>query len=240
MIRKIRDSLLTLAYPQACQICEQTVEAAADGIVCRECWTKTRIFRGDETVCQKCGRFLSDKPARFETFCHLCDGHFYDAARAAGKYEKGLSASILNLKREPFIPATLRKLFIGSFYRTSFQNAARIIPVPLSARRQFERGFNQASILARVLARETGIAADERSLVRTKHADIHRAGMDRKGREMSVAKAFEVRRGNLIEGETILLIDDVFTSGATASVCAKVLKEKGADRVYVFTLARTT
>ncbi len=63
--------------------------------------------------------------------------------------------------------------------------------------------------------------------------------MDKKGREMSVEKAFDVKRGKLIKGETILLVDDVFTSGATASMCAKELKKKGADKVYVFTIART-
>ena len=63
--------------------------------------------------------------------------------------------------------------------------------------------------------------------------------MDKKGRALSVEKAFEIKRENFIKGEKILLVDDVFTSGASASMCAKVLKKKGADKVYVFTIART-
>jgi predicted amidophosphoribosyltransferase len=68
---------------------------------------------------------------------------------------------------------------------------------------------------------------------------MHRATMDNKARETSVKNAFEVKRPKLIEGENILLIDDVFTSGATVSNCAKVLKEKGAGKVYILTVART-
>lgn len=233
------DSLLTLTYPQPCHICNQCVESSGDGIVCRDCWEKTRIFSGNETICHKCGRFLSETPCDSETFCRKCDEHFYDKVRAVGKYEKGLSASILNLKREPFVAAHLRKLFLESFKKTSFQNINKIIPVPLSKRRFLERGHNQAAVLSKILAKETGIVLDEHSLLRIKHTPVHRAGMDKKGREMSVAKAFEVRREKLIKGENILLVDDVFTSGATASICAKELKKKGADKVYVFTIART-
>ncbi len=239
MISKFYDSLLTLAYPQSCHICEKSVESSNDGVVCQKCWSKTHIFDNTETICHKCGRFLSDKPTDFETFCHQCDEHFYDTARAAGKYEKGLSASILNLKKEPFISKRLKKLFIESYFEKPFQDVNRIIPIPLSKQRLLERGFNQASVLAKVLARETNLTLDEYSLIRTKHTQVHRAGMDKKGRELSVQKAFEVKREKLIKNENILLIDDVFTSGATASICAKVLKKKGANKVYVYTIART-
>ncbi|MGI8668620.1 MAG: ComF family protein [Aridibacter sp.] len=239
MFQKFYDSLLTLAYPQSCNVCEKSVEKSSDGVVCRVCWEQTQIFRGDETLCDKCGRFLSDKPTDFKTFCHECDEHFYDAVRAVGKYEKGLAASILNLKREPVVAKYLQKLFVEAFQKTDFQNITKIIPVPLSKRRFLERGHNQAAVLSRILAKETGIILDEHSLIRTKHTPIHRAGMDKKGREMSVEKAFEVKREKLIKGEKILLVDDVFTSGATASMCAKELKKKGADKVYIFTIART-
>lgn len=239
MFQTIRDSLLTLAYPQSCHICERGVEQSKNGAVCDSCWKKTVIFRGNETICHKCGRFLSDKPSELETFCHQCDEHYYDIARAVGKYGNGLSAAIVTLKQQPAVAKYLSDLFIKSFAKTPFQDAGVIIPVPLSKRRFSERGFNQASVLSTILARETGIILDELSLIRTKHTQVHRAGMDRKGREMSVAKAFDVTRKNLIKDKIILLVDDVFTSGATASMCAKSLKKKGASKVYVFTIART-
>lgn len=238
MLRKISDSLLALVYPQACQICENSVENSTDGVACRACWQKTRIFSGAETLCQKCGAFLQEKPADFETFCHQCDEHFYDSARAAGIYEHALSASILYLKNEPFVAKNLQNLFVSAFENSPFRDASRIIPVPLSRKRLLERGFNQAAVLARILAKHTKINLDEQSLARTIHTPVHRAAMDRKAREMTVKNAFEVKRPKLIENENILLVDDVFTSGATVSNCAKALKKKGARKVYVLTIAR--
>ena len=113
-----------------------------------------------------------------------------------------------------------------------------IIPVPLSKRRFLERGFNQAEVLAELLAKETALKIDKQSLARKVHTPVHRAAMDRRARELTVENAFEVTRPKLVKGEKILLVDDVFTSGATTSTCAKALKKKGADKVYVLTIAR--
>ncbi len=239
MFHKIYDSLLTLAYPQACQVCNNSVENSADGVACQSCWEKTLIFSGTETLCGKCGRFLHPKPSNFKTFCHLCDEQFYDFALAVGGYEYAIAASILNLKREPFVAKHLQKLFIERFQTSSFQDVSLIVPVPLSKKRFFERGFNQAAVLAEILSKAADIKLDKQSLTRKIHTPMHRAAMDNKAREMSVKNAFEVKRPNLIKGENILLIDDIFTSGATVSACAKVLKEAGADKVCVFTLSKT-
>ena len=238
MLTKFFDSLLTLAYPQACGICQNSVENLSDGVVCRDCWNATRIFSGKETVCHKCGKFLSEKETDFLAFCHQCDEHFYDRARAVGLYENALLASILHLKHEPFAAHRLQKIFVSAFENSDFPSASKIIPVPLSKKRLIERGFNQAAILAGILADSVKIELDENSLVRQIHTPMHRAGMDTKARELTVKNAFEVKRPNFIEGEKIILIDDVFTSGATASACAKVLKKNGAEAVYVFTVAR--
>jgi len=238
MLSKIYDSLLTLAYPQACQICQNSVENSSDGVACRACWEKTRIFSGQETLCHKCGAFLQGKPSDFKTFCHRCDEHFYDLASAVGVYEHARSASVLHLKREPFAAKHLRKLFVSRLENSTFQDATKIVPVPLSKKRLLERGFNQAIVLAKILSAQTGTTLDEQSLTRIIHTPMHRAAMDGKARETSVKDAFEVKRPKFIEDETILLIDDVFTSGATVSSCAKALKEKGASKVYILTLAR--
>ncbi len=238
MLHKISDALLSVVYPQACQICQKSVENSTDGVVCRDCWKKTCVFSGKEILCAKCGAYLRESETLFETFCHRCGEHFYDSARAVGLYENALAASILNLKREPFASKRSQNLFIAAFENSPFQDTDIIIPVPLSKKRLLERGFNQAAVLAQILAKHTKLKLDEQSLVRTVHTPMHRAAMDRKARELTVKNAFEVKRPRLIEGETILLIDDVFTSGATVSNCAEILKKKGAERVYVLTLAR--
>lgn len=235
-----RDALLTVIYPQACKICEKNVESRAEGFICRTCWQKTRIFDGNQILCEKCGLFLKDGVSEFETFCRRCDEHFYDRAKAAGFYEKALSASLLNLKKTPFVPQILQDIFIRAFERSGFTDASMIIPVPISKRRLKERGFNQSLILAEILAKASGIKMNADVLKRKGHTAKHRAAMDRKSRFDSVENVFEVKIPQLIRGEKVLLIDDVFTSGATVSNCAKALKESGAKKIYVLTVARVS
>ena len=230
--------MLTIIYPQACQICGGGVEKSENGVICESCWQKTALFDGTETVCHKCGSFLSEKPSNFQTFCHECDVHFYDTARAAGLYKDALQASILHLKREPFVCKNLQKILVETFERSEFQNIDLLIPVPLSKKRFLERGFNQAVVLTDILSKKLSIKSDLQSLVRTIHTTVHRAGMDTKARQMTVENAFQVKRPNFVKDRTILLIDDVFTSGATANFCAKSLKKSGAKKVCVLTIAR--
>jgi ComF family protein len=238
MLNILFDSLLALTYPQVCHICAGSVENLSNGIVCENCWKRTRLFSGSEVLCKKCGAFLKDAEKPVETFCRQCDDHFYETARAVGIYEKALAACVIYLKKEPFVPKRLQKLFVEAFYASTFADTSLIVPVPLSKKRFFERGFNQAGVLAAVLNKETKIKVDEKSLERKIHTPIHRAAMDKKARAMTVENAFQTNRPEFIKGENILLVDDVFTSGATVSNCAKVLKKAGAGKVYVLTIAR--
>jgi len=122
--------------------------------------------------------------------------------------------------------------------RAPLSGVTRILPVPLHPERQRERGFNQATVLGSALAELAGLPLDEWSLVRTRHTERHRAGMDAQARRESVVEAFAVARPRLIENESILLVDDVLTTGATVSACAHKLKAAGARAVFVLTLAR--
>jgi len=100
------------------------------------------------------------------------------------------------------------------------------------------RGFNQALILAQALSKGLGLPLDEVSLIRVSSTEKYRAGLDAKGRRETVAGAFEVRYPRLVSNENILLVDDVFTTGATVSACAGVLIAAGARNVFVLTIAR--
>jgi ComF family protein len=113
-----------------------------------------------------------------------------------------------------------------------------IVPVPLHPQREKERGFNQAAMLARELSRVTRLPVVENCLVRVAHTERHRAGMDAQARRESVEAAFALVTPRIIEGENVLLIDDVFTTGATLSACALALKRAGAQDVLALTLAR--
>lgn len=234
MFKAIQNSLLSVVYPGECRVCSIAVCDINDGVACGECWTKTRTFRGSESLCGKCGIFFGDDAPPSPVFCHRCDGHFYQKASAIGIYEHALAASIISLKTSPHIPRRI----VDAIRKFNFPEADILVPIPLSKQRKLERGFNQAEVIAAAVSRATKIPVDALSLVRKTHTPIHRTGMDEKARDLSVRNAFEVVRPKLIAGKSVLLVDDVLTSGSTVSHCAEILKKHGALRVDVFTLAR--
>src|SRR5687767_4040084 len=235
------DSVLTLIYPQSCAACGTSVDSRHDGVACSKCWEATRIFDEDDTLCWKCGALSTaalPEDKRRTVRCGGCDADSFTGARACGLYEGALRASILSLKRESTVARRLVETLKQTQQRAPLAEADLIVPVPLHASRERERGFNQAVVLARQIARATKLPIDEYSLVRRIHTERHRAGMDARARRDSVEGAFEVRRPEPIAGRRVLLIDDVFTTGATVSECAAVLKSAGAADVYVLTIAR--
>ncbi len=235
------DAALALVYPQACAACGGSVDSRHDGVACETCWNATHLFDEDDTLCWKCGAFTEatvSKDKRRSIRCGECDDDAFTAARACGFYEGALRASILELKRQPRVARRLAYLMSATQQREPIKGANLIIPVPLHPERERERGFNQAALLARELSRLSGLQLDEHSVVRRVHTSRHRAGMDAKARRKSVADAFAVRHSDLITGQRVLLIDDVFTTGATVSTCAAALKEAGAEEVFVLTIAR--
>ena len=235
------DSLLALVYPRGCAVCGGSVESRALGAACANCWQQTEMFSGVETLCWKCGQpSVGIVPAekREEVRCRRCDEDAFTAARACGVYEGTLRTSVLLLKREPHISRKLCEQLVRTQQQSPLNLATRIIPVPLHAERERERGFNQAALIGHALSRATSLPLDDVSLVRNKHTTRHRAGMDAKGRRDTVANAFHVTHPALVAGERVLLVDDVFTTGATVSSCAKTLLDAGAAEVFVLTIAR--
>jgi len=238
----LADAALALLYPHPCAACGvESVEARADAPACAACWRATRVFTGEETLCWKCGALApGDVPEekRSDVRCRRCEAEGFMAARACGLYEGALRAAVLGLKREPFVSARLARLLAEAQRRAPLDSAALVVPVPLHAERERGRGFNQAAVLGRALSGRTGLRLDEWSLVRVEGSARHRAGMDARGRRETVESAFEVARPRLVRGERVLLVDDVFTTGATASACAAALRAAGAREVYVLTVAR--
>jgi len=235
------DALLTLAYPQLCTICAHSVEQRKFGVACEACWNATTIFTGAETICWKCG-----VPAQVEVSqtqpdqmrCRRCDAQSFTAARAIGLYEGALRESVLHLKRQPHLSPHLEDLLVTAATRDPMDTSSRIIPVPLHRQRMQARGFNQAAIIAKALSKSLGLPLDEVSLLRVSSSEKYRAGLDAKGRQETVAGAFEVPHPRLVENEDILLVDDVFTTGATVSACAEVLIAAGARNAWILTIAR--
>jgi competence protein ComFC len=242
LLTRVYDALLTVAYPQACLVCGGSVEQRRFGVACEGCWDATRVFHGAETICWRCGVLspgIEVAPeARRDVRCRRCDAQSFTAARAVGLYESALRESVLSLKRQPHLSAHLIALLVGAAEREPLNTATRIIPVPLHERRAKERGFNQAAVIAESLAKRLQLPLDEATLSRPVASDKYRAGLDPKARRDTVAGAFAVRYPRLVEDENILLVDDVFTTGATVNACSEALLASGARNVWVLTIAR--
>lgn len=232
------DAVLSIIYPQQCGVCTKDVDQRRYGVACGECWAETRLFTGGESLCAKCGAYLAPNPANSEVWCRRCDLQYYEKASAAGLYEKALSKTVIALKTTPHLCLEAEAAFHSAIDLADLADADLVIPVPLSKHRFHERGFNQAEVLASIAAKRMKLPMDAASLARIVHTPVHRAGMDAKARERTVRKAFAVKRKNLVADRNIVLVDDIFTTGSTASACAKVLKQNGGGKVYVLTLAR--
>jgi ComF family protein len=124
--------------------------------------------------------------------------------------------------------------FLGS---GELRDAAAVVPVPLSRGRMRERGFNQAKLVARAVAREAGLPLRTRVLKKTKERPPQ-AGLSAAARRRNVLAAYRARLPRSLRGKTVLLVDDILTTGATAEAAARALLQSGAGAVDVLTLAR--
>ncbi len=184
-----------------------------------------------ESSCRRCGK------AADERLCAFCRVHppEYDSAASWTLYD-GAARSLLHLyKYRRVLPA-------GTWFAARLApllpaSAELLVPVPLARGRQRERGFNQSELLARRLSRLTHLPYDATGLARRRETWTQ-AGLSREERERNVNGAFRVPEPRRIDGRSILLLDDVLTTGATAQACALALKAAGAAAVHLLTIAR--
>jgi ComF family protein len=162
-------------------------------------------------------------------------------ARACGAYAGALETNVLFLKSQPHVCRRLREILRQTYAANlPYVSSDMVMPVPLHPTRRRQRGFNQAELLARVLASHFDLRFDAATLRRSKNTERHRAGMDAFDRMKSVEGAFQVTDADAIQNASVLLIDDVFTTGSTICAAAKTLLEAGAAQVQVLTLAKVT
>ncbi|MFQ5671748.1 MAG: ComF family protein [Nitrospinales bacterium] len=240
-LRDILDKLLDVLFPQKCVYCEGEREDGGPFLcgLCREdlVWI-TRPF------CDHCGRPAEigyDFPHQ-EFKCAVCrkDAPYFDRARSLGLYETVLKQLILLFKygRQPGIVEEIEPL-LQAYFAEEKGNCRDflVVPAPLHVAKMKERGFDQSYLIAREVAKAADLPLDAGRLVRIKKTEPQ-AGMSKGDRLQNVRGAFRVTRPEELKGRNILLVDDVFTTGATVNEAARVLKKSGARRVFVFTLAR--
>ena len=237
---RFRDATLSLLYPTQCRVCGAPINSLQDGVSCSDCWHEAQTEWLAAEHCVKCDAQLKTMGhSGLARQCPHCRELAFSEARACGAYAGAWLTNILRLKSQPHLPERMRAQLIETFERNScLHDCEAILPVPLHAARYAERSFNQAELIADALAAHTSLPVLLTALVRAKATSRHRAGMGIKERAKSLHKAFRVRAPRLVAGKTLLVVDDVMTSGSTAHEIAQTLLDAGAQSVKVLTLAR--
>jgi ComF family protein len=237
--------LINFVYPPRCAACATRMELDAAGKVCESCIQL--IERVPEPICRVCGvpLYLIDQAC--SDWCRACaesPPHF-GRARAIARYRAGIGED------GQVIPSMIRRHKYGrdqSLWRALAQCLGEslplngddydvVIPVPLHRRRLRWRGFNQAALLGFAVAAKMGCKLDVSTLTRIRDTPPQ-TSQDSAQRRQNVRGAFVVTRPRRIANRSLLLIDDVMTTGATLDECARSLLAAGARRVDAFTLAR--
>ncbi len=233
----LSERLFQFLLPSQCICCEKFLPEGQRGI-CANCLSG--IHWMEPPYCSVCGMpFISR-----EVGTHLCGAcitrkKYFTKARALGFYEGSLQEAIHRWKYEgkAYLNPFLGKWIAEELYRHWEAGLFDLlIPVPLHRQRLRERGFNQALLLVKDLSRRTGIPYSKRVLQK-RRSTIPQANLSGEEREKEVKGAFFVTAREEVERKTILLVDDVYTTGATVRECSKVLIAAGAERVDVLTLA---
>jgi ComF family protein len=241
MLRELLRGLTDIIYPKTCVVCRNNPKNASliDDVVCGQCWGK--IKRNLPPFCHSCGRQLDNK--NFTK--HICPAcvrkklHF-DRAFSPCVYDGTVKDLIheFKYKGKDYLGRTLSRLMVDFIreYNVPIGYLDFVIPVPLHKTKLREREFNQAEILSDHIAEEFAKDVLKDALLRHRPTQTQ-TELEPDKRLLNVRDSFSVRRQSYIQGKNILLVDDVLTTAATSSEAAGVLKQAGANIVFVLTLA---
>jgi ComF family protein len=224
--------LLDFALPPRCAGCGDVNEEV--GAFCPGCWAKLEWL--GNAGCQRCGLPLAGTEAEICGRC-LADPPKIDRIRAAVAYDDIPRSVALRLKygRKVALAETMARYMMP--LRSDWDEDALLVPVPLHRWRLWGRGFNQSALVASVLGRRWGLRVAPAGLRRVKRTQPLK-GMNHSQRRKAMAGAFKASSDLELRGKTIILIDDVLTSGSTAEGCARALRRAGAGRVELICWAR--
>lgn len=228
-----------LFYPEICQICGKEQATPKSGFVCVNCWRQVQFIR--PPFCRRCGLpFEGEITTVFEcSNCREMDLSF-SSARSAVVAKTVVLETIHRYKYQ-------RHLWFESFLANLLLREALpvlkeekwdfIAPVPLHPVKEREREFNQAAQLAAKLSAASNIPLNTK-LLRRVTPTLTQTRLTREQRAANMRNAFSGCNGGGLNGEKVIIVDDVFTTGATTNACAKVLRDAGAGQICVWTVAR--
>lgn len=246
MIPSLRRSIFSCSklaelvfFPSFCELCFSLLEFPNEKIVCHSCMESIKPHRFSFCVC--CGRFF-DYLGELH-LCSHCQENLppFSFHRSCGRYQGKLKDIILLYKYRKFrvLGKELARFVCRTLGRDEelWRGLEAIVPVPLHPKKHKKRGFNQSKIIAEELAKEKGVEFIEKTLVKIKNTPPQ-TSLVRAEREKNVRRTFRIIKTEKIEGKTVLLVDDVYTTGSTIRECCAVLKKGGAEEIRAITLAQ--
>jgi ComF family protein len=236
MLHDLVRGFVDLIYPGACLACGGAL-AETERDLCTDC--AAGLLDDSHATCPRCASTVGPNLAHADDCSKCRDKSFaFDRAVRLGPYEGVRREIILKLKHghqeglAEIVGTSWAQSRVGVVQK---HGISAVVPVPLHWRRRWSRGYNQADVLAAAWAKALGVPLHRRWLVRHRPTEFQ-TSLTRTARQDNVRGAFSVRADSSIRGMTVLLIDDVLTTGATASEAARALKQAGAKRIVVAVL----
>lgn len=219
--------LLHLIYPKKCIFCGEIIDYGIDKNICSACVEKYKQITGNK--CELCGR-----PIPVNNICVQCRGkkHYYEKCYCVYEYKDKVKRFVHNMKfygvrQNCYYAAMQMQLF---YHNNGIESCDYVVPVPMFSLNRIGRGYNHAQLIAKTFSRLTGIKY-KNALCKYKHT-LPQHRLKGNDRLKNLKNAFCVNKN--VKDKTILLIDDVYTTGSTVNECSRMLKKAGARAVYVF------
>ena len=217
-MNKIVDNILNLIYPPVCGMCGKISK---------------------ENLCNKC----SIKIKQYEItnkYIQIKKDMFFDEIKCILNYKSDIRKTIIQYKfnNRAYLYKTFSKIILKNKKTCGFlKKYDIIIPVPMHIKRKRKRGYNQTELIAKEIAKNIDIKLITNNLVKTKNIKSQ-SKLSKRQRKENVKNVFELKRKDDIKNKNILIFDDIYTTGSTVNECAKVLKNAGANKIGILTLAK--
>lgn len=231
------NSFLNALFPNniKCIVCDKELNQTTHFDLCDECMQNMPLNAGK--TCIKCGEKINSR----SKYCLRCK-HYKPKFKQCFSpllYEKPVTYLIKNFKynNKQYLSQPLGNFLVQTYILNNL-NCDIVLPVPLHEKRLKQRGFNQSELLANQLGQKLNLPVTNEILKRVKNTKTQ-TNLTKQERQQNVKNAFKVFHRGIIKNKTVLLIDDVYTTGSTLNECAKVLLKAGAKEVYCLTLAHT-
>lgn len=225
--QKLWEGMLDIVFPARCPVCDKPLPVSE--LICPACRKELEYIKPPR--CLKCGKHIGDERQEYCKGCRIA-AHQFEKGRGLFAY-RSAAKSMYRLKyagRREYARFYGRQIAASLGGTIRSWKADALVPVPIHYSRKRERGYNQAEALAKEIGKELGIPVESRLLKRVKKT-LPQKYLDDRERQNNLKKAFKIS-GNDVKLKTIIIVDDIYTTGSTIDACAAALKEAGIKKVY--------